>query len=199
MSIVVFCINDHPGMRDVIRAIKQVDPEWGVKLNPSESWVDSCHDDIALVISIFNITLLSGKILRKPNFNVHVSPPWYRGIGGPAFAVLEGRDLHGVLAHEMDEVLDHGRIIRTQTFNIEGMTYDQVVKKTHHACVELLKSLLEDFKKHGEIRFQENAQWEGALRTKEDLLETLKNSPSSYSDDILEHYSKYFRSFRRTS
>ena len=190
--IVLYCTEAHPRFKTVLASISAIDPMWNIVLNPDTKWVDDNFDEIAIVVSIFNNKILTGKILNKVNFNVHASPPWYRGLGGSVFAVLEERDTHGAVAHIIDEKIDHGQIINTFIFNIDACTYEEIIAKTYDCSISLMESILSKYKVLGYIPISSNEKWIGGLKTKHDLFLALDNSPESFSKKIKLHYSKFF-------
>ncbi len=193
MLIALFCAETHLRFNEAVESIVMIDSEWRVVVNPDITWINNNYNNVTIVVSIFNNEILKGKILKKLNFNVHAAPVWYRGIGGAVFAILEGRKTHGVVAHVMDEKIDHGPIIDSSIFNIEGDTYEKVVTKAHDHSIKLMKSILIRYKITGGVFTHSCLRWAGGLKTKNDLFKALENTSSCFSDKIISHYSRNYR------
>lgn len=194
MIVALFVNESHPRFTEVEETIMKVVPEWQIKVNPSTEWVDDNFHVISIVVSIFNNKILRGRILDKVNFNVHAAPPWYRGIGGAFYAISERRKTHGVVVHKMDKAIDHGPIIDSVEFNIQGNEYDCIVKKTHKHSIQLLKSNMTIFRTHGSLLERRTCEWIGELRKKQDLFESVEHVSPELANKITRYFSYLYGS-----
>lgn len=124
------------------------------------------------IISFKSDLILSRDILgraKKGAINFHPSPPKYRGLGGYWWALHNGDNVFGVTCHHMDERVDHGEIIMTESFSIcPGETVESL---KHKAAIHSLALLNETL---GNIVSEKplvpcGAKWERHLYTSKEL------------------------------
>jgi methionyl-tRNA formyltransferase len=106
---------------------------------------------------------------KKGAINFHPSPPKYRGLGGYWWALHNGDQDYGVTAHLMDEQIDHGQIIKTDSFAI--LPRDSVESLKERAAIHslmLLRQTVEDIR-NGRPFTPSGAEWEPHLYTSKQL------------------------------
>jgi methionyl-tRNA formyltransferase len=98
------------------------------------------------LISFKSDLLLPKKIIanaRLGSINFHASLPKYRGIGGYLLALKNKDKFFGVTCHYTDEFIDHGPIIKTKKFKIDGFdTPKSLYHKAGLYCNLLLLDIL---------------------------------------------------------
>jgi len=101
--------------------------------------------------------------------NFHPSPPRYRGLGGYWWALNNGDKDYGVTVHHMDEHIDHGQIIKTNSFPIwPGDTEQSLKHKAAIASLTLLNETL-DAIVSGSPLVPCGAEWSRHLYTSQEL------------------------------
>ncbi|MDE2030614.1 MAG: hypothetical protein KGI97_08655 [Alphaproteobacteria bacterium] len=106
---------------------------------------------------------------KKGAINLHPSPPKYRGLGGYWWALHNGDKVFGVTIHHMDEQIDHGDIIKTDSFPI--WPSDTVESLKHRAAIHSLMLLNEtlDTIVSGRPLVPNGAEWGHHLYTAREL------------------------------
>jgi len=124
------------------------------------------------IISFKSDLILSRDILeraKKGAINFHPSPPKYRGIGGYWWALHNGDDAFGVTCHHMNERIDHGEIIKTESFPIwPGETVESLKHRAALNSLALLNKTL-DAILSGKPLVPCGAKWEPHLYTSQEL------------------------------
>lgn len=124
------------------------------------------------IISFKSDLILSYDILeraKKGAINFHPSPPKYRGVGGYWWALNNGDDAFGVTCHHMNERIDHGEIITTESFPI--WPKETVESLKHRAALNSLGLLNKtlDVILSGKPLAPCGAKWEPHLYTYQEL------------------------------
>ncbi len=106
---------------------------------------------------------------KKGAINFHPSPPKYRGIGGYWWALHNEDDIFGVTCHHMDERIDHGPIIATESFPV--WAGDTVESLKHRAALYSLALLNETLNRilEGKPLMPCDVQWKQHLYTYQEL------------------------------
>jgi phosphoribosylglycinamide formyltransferase-1 len=114
----------------------------------------------------------------KGAINFHPSPPKYRGLGGYWWA-LRNRDMtFGVTAHHMDEHIDHGEIVKTNSFPIwPGDTVDSLKHRAAIHSLMLLSEILVVIVS-GQPLVSCGAKWGAHLFTQKELLQAQGAKPA---------------------
>lgn len=104
--------------------------------------------DYNLIISHVNGLILKKRHLAKAEYgaiNIHPAPPEHGGLWGLWCQPVIRRDFrthHGVLAHEMDEHIDHGPIYRVVRWPVStDDTIQQVFEQSVAACLRLYEEI----------------------------------------------------------
>ena len=99
----------------------------------------------------FTISFLSKKILDKKflskvkfyNINFHPGPPKYPGIGCYNFALFNSEKVYGVTAHEINEKIDNGKIIKTKYFKInKNCSLKKLIEISYLNLIKILNDIL---------------------------------------------------------
>ncbi|MDD3287480.1 MAG: formyltransferase family protein [Alphaproteobacteria bacterium] len=99
-------------------------------------WIISFKSDLVLPRSILERA-------KKGAINFHPCPPKYRGLGGYWWALHNGDDVFGVTCHHMNERIDHGDIIKTESFPIwRGETVESLKHRAALYSLGLLNETL---------------------------------------------------------
>jgi phosphoribosylglycinamide formyltransferase-1 len=106
---------------------------------------------------------------KKGAINFHPSPPRYRGLGGYWWALHNGDKDYGVTAHHMDEQIDHGTIVKTDSFPILPKETEASLKE--RAAIHSLMLLREtlDAIQSGKPLAPCGVEWEPHLYTSKEL------------------------------
>lgn len=124
------------------------------------------------IISFKSDLILSRSTLeraKKGAINFHPCPPKYRGVGGYWWALHNGDDVFGVTCHHMNERIDNGEIIKTESFPIwPGETVESLKRSAAIYSLELLKQTL-DYILSGKSLTPCGAKWEEHLYTYQEL------------------------------
>jgi methionyl-tRNA formyltransferase len=106
---------------------------------------------------------------KEGSINFHPSPPKYRGLGGYWWALRNGDKSFGVTAHHMDEQIDHGEIIKTDSFAIlPRETVESLKERAAIHSLRLLRTTVEDIQS-GRAFVPCGAKWEPHLYTSKEL------------------------------
>ena len=106
---------------------------------------------------------------KEGALNFHPSPPKYRGLGGYWWALHNGDKSFGVTAHHMDEQIDHGEIIKTDSFAIlPRETVESLKERAAIHSLRLLRATVEDIQS-GRPFAPCGAKWEPHLYTSKEL------------------------------
>lgn len=104
--------------------------------------------DYNLLISQIGGLILKRRHLQKAEFgaiNIHPAPPEHGGCWGLWCQPVIQRGFrthHGVLAHEMDEHIDHGPIYRVARWEVpEDATIQSVFEQSVEACLRLYEEV----------------------------------------------------------
>jgi len=125
-------------------------------------WIISFKSDLVLPRSILERA-------KKGAINFHPCPPQYRGLGGYWWALHNGDDVFGVTCHHMDECIDHGDIIRTESFPIwQGETVESLKHRAALYSLGLLNSTLNDIMA-GKPLLSSGEKWGQHLYTQKEL------------------------------
>lgn len=104
-----------------------------------------------VVISYLYWRRVRRSLLELPSrgaVNFHPAPlPRYQGLGGYNFAILEGDASYGVSAHYMSSRIDHGKLIKVETFPIdqENETALSLYYKTQARLLGLFRVVMPSF------------------------------------------------------
>lgn len=101
------------------------------------NWIISFKSDLVLPRALLERA-------KKGAINFHPCPPKYRGIGGYWWALHNGDNTFGVTCHHMNERIDHGDIIKTESFPI--LPKETVEGLKHKAALHSLNLLNETLK-----------------------------------------------------
>jgi methionyl-tRNA formyltransferase len=138
-----------------------------------------------LIISFKSDLILSREILsraKKEALNFHPSPPKYRGLGGYWWALHNGDDVFGVTCHHMNERIDHGDIIATDSFSIlPGETVESLKHRAAIHSLALLDNMLDDILNEKSLA-PCGVVWEPHLYTSKEL--ALAQSTSAAKDSL---------------
>jgi methionyl-tRNA formyltransferase len=125
-------------------------------------WIISFKSDLILPRAILERA-------KKGAINFHPSPPKYRGVGGYWWALHNGDDAFGVTCHNMNERIDHGEIITTESFPIwSGETVESLKHRAAIHSLALLNATLNDILA-GKTLAPSGVQWEQHLYTSKEL------------------------------
>lgn len=110
------------------------------------------------------------KRLDRGAYNFHPGPPDYPGIFPSCFAIYEGAKTFGATAHRMNDQIDEGEIIGTQSFplsvTMDRLSLDKLALDTVLLLFRHLVPSIVDFA--NEIPFSGDS-WRGQARTKKDF------------------------------
>jgi len=145
---------------------------------PKPNLDDWCGD---WIISFKSDLILNKEILeraKKGAINFHPSPPKYRGIGGYWWAIENRDEAFGVTCHHMDERIDHGAIIKANSFAISPEeTVESLKEKAAVHSLSLLKNTLDDIVSGRPLQAC-GAEWGKRLYTREALELAQKVEPA---------------------
>lgn len=119
--------------------------DWGDVNNAAENG----QLEVDLIVSMLYWRKFKKPLLEIPRLgtiNFHPAPlPEYKGTAGYNLAILESLDEWGVSAHYVDEEIDTGPIIKTQSFPIDlhRETVSSLERKSAEALFELFMNVLE--------------------------------------------------------
>lgn len=100
-------------------------------------------------------------------YNFHPGPPTYPGSYAVNFAIYAQEKIFGATVHEMEELVDCGRIVSTETFDVdESMDANELSIKTYQALLSLFKMLAEDLANLERQLTPIDIQWQGQKTTK---------------------------------
>lgn len=126
-------------------------------------WIISFKSDLILPREILDRA-------KKGAINFHPSPPKYRGIGGYWWALHNGDKTFGVTCHHMNERIDYGDIIATESFPIwPGETVESLKHRAALNSLALLNKTL-DCIISGKSLIPCGTQWERHLYTSKELM-----------------------------
>lgn len=126
------------------------------------NWIICFKADLVLAHSVLERA-------KKGAINFHPSPPKYRGLGGYWWAINNGDKAFGVTVHHMDEHIDHGNIIKTDSFPIWSQDTDESLR--HKAAIHslmLLNEMLDAIVSETPL-VSNGEQWEDHLYTAKEL------------------------------
>jgi hypothetical protein len=150
-------------------------------------------DRVDLVVSVFNGVRITGKALTIPNFNIHMAPLWYRGMGGVGRAVVDKRDRHGLVVHQMCDEYDSGRILYEEQYDISGLSPSQIGLECKKRAMVQLERFCVYFARHGELPEPERQiNWEGDVMRLREFKSWLISIEFDGKEDVLEFYKPYF-------
>jgi len=124
------------------------------------------------IISFKSDLILSRTTLeraKKGAINFHPSPPRYRGLGGYWWALQNGDDDFGVTCHYMNERIDHGAIIATESFPISPQeTVESLKERAALYSLALLKETLNTIRDEKPL-MPCGLEWQPHLYTSQEL------------------------------
>ncbi len=125
------------------------------------------------IISFKSDLILSKHFLNQANrgaINFHPAPPYYRGLGGYRYALLNGDEHFGCTCHHMDEKIDHGKIINVNYFPIaKKETEKSLCEKTGAYALTQLYTVFSLITNNRSLP-ESSDQWSSKLYTK-DMIE----------------------------
>lgn len=131
-----------------------------------------------LLVSFLSEKIIRGKALNRPNLNFHPAPPEYPGRGAASYALFDGAENYGAVAHSMNEGIDSGAIRAARRFPIGPHdTCETLFAKAERICVDLLDECLQHFSRSGALP-ETNEKWLGQARTRKQFLDWLVLDPS---------------------
>lgn len=190
--LIILCNVDHPQFSRVIIRIRNIYTDKEIIENPPDSFILDNIYRIDIVISIFNKRILGMEMLGINNVNIHLAPPWYRGIGGPVHSEVDKRDIYGVVAHLMEEEIDSGKIINSVYFNSSAMSFDEITSKSALLGIELLENVLLNYITNNNLDSVTCCSWYGRARSTMDLSKTIEHKNESYRNKVISYYKKHY-------
>ena len=124
----------------------------------------------------YTISFLSKKILKKKflnytkfyNINFHPGPPKYPGIGCYNFALFNNEKTYGVTAHEINEKIDNGKIIKTKYFKIsKNVDLCKIIELSYKNLIIVYKDVIKMIRKNNVTYSGE--RWKRKAFSKKDL------------------------------
>jgi hypothetical protein len=108
----------------------------------------------------------------KGALNLHLAPPWYRGLGGYEMAVHRRWGRYGVTLHVMAQAIDAGSILKVELFPIPvGVTAADVAETAARRGLALFRGVF------GQPLAPSGRNWEGPLHTRRDLERLVRCNP----------------------
>lgn len=157
------------GYETVATAFRSVTPVFWSPGTPKPD-LNGWHGD--WIISFKSDLILSRTTIesaKKGALNFHPSPPKYRGVGGYWWALHNNDEVYGVTCHHMDERIDHGAIIKTESFPIWPLeTVESLKHRTALHSLGLLNKTLDDIL-NGKRLTTCGVKWEQHLYTYKEL------------------------------
>lgn len=149
-------------------------------------------ENIDFIFSYRSYFILPEDMIKKANYaiNFHPGPPQYPGTGCINYALYEGANEYGITVHLMEKLVDTGKIIDLEIFNIsKNDSLISLLEKTHNALfskfVEITKKIYDSeitptqdkknkqlFKNkylEDQISKNENIKWSKIKRNTKDL------------------------------
>ena len=124
-----------------------------------------------VIISYLSPWIIKEKNLKKTNLyniNFHPGPPEYPGTGCYNFALYENEKIYGVTAHLMNKLVDTGKIIRVNRFNIDkNDNVHSLMKKSYKELFKLFKNIVNEIKKDN-LKIS-NEKWKRVAYTRKEL------------------------------
>jgi folate-dependent phosphoribosylglycinamide formyltransferase PurN len=152
------------------------------------------------IISFWSELYLTEDILKRAKkgaINIHPAPPEHPGLGMFTFPRLfpHLRSHHGVTLHEMDNILDHGKIYQAIRFPIENKNDLELADYTGDLSLQLLDEtcrLLADGLPTHHLQNADciNEKWHSSLYTTAMEKEWLNHLPYDHSTRRLNCYSR---------
>lgn len=123
------------------------------------------------VISYLSPWILPQAVLDKGiAINFHPGPPKYPGIGGYNFALYNGDESYGVVAHFMEEKVDTGMIFDTSDFAIfPNDTVETLKERSMSALLDLFYHVMQQILLDAKVYFTKEDTWKREPYTRKDL------------------------------
>lgn len=158
-KVALYSNSTHPLHTQALEIVSQY---FDCEFNPPE-----INSGVDLVISIFNSAVLPRNIISYPNFNIHAAPQWHRGFGGIVSTLHFKLSKHAVVAHQMLEKVDSGKIYKIHEFSVyENDDFESLLYRTERYSLKLLNEICEQTSLHKRLPDFSEAKWEGQLWTK---------------------------------
>ncbi len=141
------------------------------------------HQNVDLLVSIFNEHIIDRSMLNHPNVNFHPATPAYPGRGGASRALFDCAKTYGATAHLMRKRVDSGDILRVSEFPIcPDDTCEYVFDRAERECLSLLEQIVDYFRANESLPSATHCNWSGANMTRSQFDRWLVLSPENKAE-----------------